>query len=66
MALTEREMWAVAIKVLRDEEDSGAFLIERIKSLMDAGDEEGLETWLAVANRVQRLIDRPADPEDLN
>lgn len=66
--LTDWELWAVAAKVMEAEGDEvGEFLIERIHAMTEAGDDQGMMTWLAVADRVQRLmLDTPRDPKELN
>jgi hypothetical protein len=67
MALTDWELWAIAVKVLDAEGDHvGDFIVDRINTLSKAGDHEGVAIWLAVADRVQRLYDEPDDPKDLN
>lgn len=67
-ALTDWELWAIAAKVMDAEgDDVGEFLIERVHALTEAGDDEGVMTWLAVADRVQQLmICKPRDPKELN
>tara|TARA_R110000787_G_scaffold208846_7_gene318888 strand:+ start:23307 stop:23516 length:210 start_codon:yes stop_codon:yes gene_type:complete len=67
-ALTDWELWAVAAKVMEAEgDDVGEFLVERVQALTEAGDDEGLMTWLAIAERVQQLLlGRPSDPKELN
>ncbi|MBA4092429.1 MAG: hypothetical protein C0494_17805 [Sphingobium sp.] len=68
MSLTDWELWAVAAKVMEAEGDEvGEFLVERVHALTEAGDEDGVMTWLAVADRVQQLIaGKPSDPKELN
>ncbi len=67
-ALSDWELWAVAAKVMEAEgDDVGEFLIERVNALTEAGDDEGVMTWLAVADRVQQLmLGMPRDPKELN
>lgn len=67
-ALTDWELWAVAAKVMEAEgDDVGEFLVERVQALTEAGDEEGIMMWLAVADRVQQLkCGKPSDPKELN
>jgi len=64
--LTDWELWAVANKVLEQHgEDVGAFLQERIETLGEAGDLDGVETWLAVAQRILAM-QGPAEGEGVN
>lgn len=67
-ALTDWELWAVAAKVMDAEgDDVGEFLIERVHALTEAGDDEGVMMWLAVADRVQQLmLGKPRDPNEVN
>jgi ribosomal protein L18E len=67
-ALTDWELWAVAAKVMEAEgEDVGEYLVDRVQNLTEAGDHDGVATWLAVADRVQQLrMDRPIDPNEVN
>lgn len=63
----DRELWAVASTVLSSEgEDVEAFLVERIQSLMDAGDDAGVFTWIAIADRIKQLHVRPTGIEGRN
>lgn len=66
--MTDWELWAVAAKVTAAEGDGvGDFLVDRVQSLTEAGDHDGVRTWLAVADRVQQLLmDRPVDPKEIN
>lgn len=66
--LTEWELWAVAAKVIAAEgDDVGEFLVDRVQSLTEAGDDDGVRTWLAVADRVQQLLmDKPKNPNEIN
>ncbi len=55
--IAEQELWAVASTVLQNEgDDVAAFLLERVHSLMESGDNEGVSTWLAIADRIRQLI----------
>ncbi|WP_311270474.1 DUF6961 family protein [Sphingobium sp. WCS2017Hpa-17] len=67
-ALTDCELWAIAAKVMDAEgDDVGEFLIERVHALTQAGDDEGVMMWLAVADRVQQLmLGKPRDPKEIN
>lgn len=67
MSLTDWELWSIAAKVMDAEgEHAGDFIVARINDLSKAGDDEGVATWLAVAQRVQRLCDEPGDPKALH
>lgn len=60
LKIAERELWAVASTVLQNEgDDVAAFLLERVHSLMESGDNEGVSTWLAIADRVRQLVTGP-------
>lgn len=56
MALTDWELWACAIRV---EQEHGyhapGHIFERLEALAAAGDEEGVTTWLSIADRVGQL-----------
>lgn len=66
--LTDWELWAVAAKMIAAEgEDVGDLLVDRVQSLTEAGDDDGVATWLAIADRVQQLLmDRPVDRNEVN
>ncbi|MBZ9649976.1 hypothetical protein K9B33_20795 [Sphingobium sp. 3R8] len=66
--MTDWELWAVAAKVMDAEgDDVGEFLVDRVQALTEAGDHEGVMTWLAIADRVQQLLlGKPSDPKELN
>lgn len=56
--VSDWETWACADQMLR-KHGAGAdmFLSERIKALAEAGDTDGVATWRAIADRVDRLRD---------
>ena len=55
--LTERELWACAIEVLRQHGSRApAFVAERIGALVLAGDAAGVATWKATAAKLQLLL----------
>ena len=55
--LTDWELWAVANKVLDQHgENVGAFLQERIETLGEQDDTEGVATWLAIIQHVRKLV----------
>ncbi len=65
--ITERELWAVASTVLQNEgDDVAAFLLERVQSLMESGDDDGVSTWLAIADRIRQLVSGPDRTDGLN
>lgn len=66
--LANWELWAIAAKVMEAEgEDVGEYLVDRVQSLTEAGDDDGVATWLAVADRVQQLLlGKPSDPKEIN
>jgi hypothetical protein len=56
--ITDRELWACAKQVLDHHgPDVDAFVAERMRALAAAGDQAGTRTWLAIAERVDRLRD---------
>jgi len=58
MTMSDRELWACANQVLNHHgPDVGHFIEERTKALAQAGDEAGTRTWLAIAARVDQLLD---------
>jgi len=65
--LSNRELWAVANRVLEDEAfEVDDYLAGRIQSLQEAGDHDGVVNWLAIASRIYQLLDRPEDVKALN
>lgn len=58
MPLSDWELWACAQQVVQQHGTRAAEHIEkRVTALAEAGDEEGLRTWLAIAGRVDELED---------
>ncbi|WP_066807087.1 DUF6961 family protein [Sphingomonas asaccharolytica] len=56
MALPEWELWACALAIERQYgDDAPRHIAERISALAIAGDEAGVETWKAIANRYDQL-----------
>lgn len=54
--LAEWEIWACALEVERQYgDDAPRHIAERIRDLSLAGDEAGVETWKAIADRYDRL-----------
>lgn len=66
--LSDWELWAVAAKVIEAEgDDVGEFLVDRIHSLKEAGLDDGVRVWLAIADRVQQLLmGKPDSPNEVN
>jgi hypothetical protein len=57
--ICDRELWACADHVLSRHGDRCAeFLAERVADLASQGDQAGVATWIAIADRVDRLQDR--------
>lgn len=56
--IEERELWACAQQVLRQHgEGVDRFIAERVASLAHSGDRAGVGTWVAIADRVDKLRD---------
>lgn len=56
--ISDRELWACANQVLNHHgPDADRFIADRMTALVSAGDEAGIKTWLAVAERVRSLRD---------
>ena len=56
--ISDRELWACANQVINHHgPDVDAFIAERMRALAAAGDAAGTRTWLAIAERVDRLRD---------
>jgi hypothetical protein len=52
----DRELWACALQVERQHgKDAPRFVAERIGALAVAGDQAGVATWKAIAQRLDRL-----------
>lgn len=61
--ISERELWGCANQVLEQHgEAADEFIATRIRSLAAASDEAGMKTWMAIADRLDRLRLVPADP----
>ncbi|WP_069064634.1 DUF6961 family protein [Sphingobium sp. RAC03] len=57
----ELERWAEALAVERQHGVAGGrFIAERIRHLALAGDEGGVARWLAIATRLDQLLDEGA------
>lgn len=55
--IDDRELWACALAVLRQHpDDAEVFTAERLGALAQAGDEAGLNVWLEIAQRINRLV----------
>ena len=62
--ISDRELWACANQVLEQHGDAAdKFVATRIRSLAAANDEAGVKTWMAIADRLDRLRLTPADPD---
>ena len=56
MVPDDRELWACALQVERQHgNDAPRFVAERIGALAVAGDEQGIATWKAIAERIDKL-----------
>ena len=56
MALPDWELWACAHHVQQQHGEAAArFVADRVAALAQAGDEAGVATWRAVADRLNRL-----------
>lgn len=54
--LTEWELWACAQQVLTQHHDGADdFIAERIASLQIAGNEDGINAWVAISERLKLL-----------
>lgn len=54
--LSDRELWACAAEAERQHGEGAAlFIAERIGALLLSGDLAGIETWKAIAGRLQQL-----------
>lgn len=47
-------------------DDVASFLLERVHSLTESGGDDGVSTWLAIANRVRQLVTAPDRIHGLN
>lgn len=58
MPLTDWELWACAQKVIADHKAKApAHVASMIGTMASAGDHEGVQTWQAIAERVDQLMD---------
>lgn len=56
MAVEERELWACGQHLLATKGDGAdAFVADRIADFATRGDERGVRTWRAIADRMDRL-----------
>lgn len=56
--IDDRELWACASQVLRQHGDGvDAFIADRVAALAAGGDQAGVQTWVAIAQRVDLLRD---------
>lgn len=64
--LEEWEIWTVASKVLESHGDEvGDYLVERLQSMMETGDQDGIDHWMRTAACVRRL-QKPDDDVRMN
>lgn len=55
----EEELWAEALAVLRDHGDGAVLhVVERVATLLLAGDAAGVARWQAIATRLDQLTRR--------
>ena len=65
--ISDRELWACAQQVINHHgPDVDRFIEERMTALAKAGDDAGVEAWLAIANRVDQLRRVPDETEPLH
>jgi hypothetical protein len=58
VAVSDHELWACALQVLTSKGDGAdAFVAGRVETLARADDLEGVRTWRAIADRIDRLRD---------
>ena len=59
--ITDRELWACALQVMRQHGDQApVFIAERIGALALKGDEQGIATWQGIAARLDALNSQQA------
>ncbi|MEI6641934.1 MAG: hypothetical protein WCL10_07830 [Novosphingobium sp.] len=57
--LSDWELWACANQVMKAQGDKAAhYVAEQIGALALAGDQEGINTWQAIARRIAELSDQ--------
>jgi len=62
--ISDRELWACAQQVINHHgPDVDRFIEERMTALAKAGDDAGVEAWVAIAGRVDQLRRMPAEDE---
>ena len=62
--ISDRELWACAQQLINHHgPDVDRFIEERMTALARAGDDAGMQAWLAIANRVDQLRRKPAEDE---
>jgi len=65
MVPDDRELWACAIQVERQHgDDAPRFVAERIGALAVAGDQDGVTTWKAIAQRLDQLRRRTVGEQE--
>ncbi|MBW8786125.1 MAG: hypothetical protein JF593_16130 [Novosphingobium sp.] len=65
--VSDWEIWACADQVLRAHgAEADAFVAVRITRLAEVGDADGVATWRAIAERMDRLRAAPADAASLH
>ena len=58
--IDDRELWACALEVQPQHgERAPVFVAERIGALALAGDAAGVETWRAIASKMDQILPRP-------
>lgn len=63
MMIDDRELWACALAVLRQNpDDAHLFTAERIRALEKAGDQTGVNVWLEITKRVNAMVFEGAQP----
>lgn len=56
--ISDWELWACAQRVVEQHGTKAAdHIASRVTELAEAGDEEGVRTWLAIADRIDQLVD---------
>jgi hypothetical protein len=64
MMVSDRDLWALTLKVERDHGDHGddapQYIAERIGAAAAQGDQTGIDLWKAVATRLDQLRQKPA------
>ena len=64
MPLTDWELWACAQHVIDAYGDEAAdHVFDRVIELAKKGDEEGIATWQAIGERVEKLKAEPANTD---